>query len=220
MTIAERIPIPERAPEHMFTRGVEILARTGWTQADWDDLLDQGTWGETSDQVFKTVRSWLRRPPVWFQAPVTPAQVREMTALYGAGVPSALNALADGASERFVAAVLGNRLNVRTPTSAWEQCQDAHLSEPEAVGWAHTNHLNQINHHLHFSQPQQPSIVETARWSIPLWVAWFGPTAYLWVLAGFTQAEAVAIRDAGTVVTDDQLRVMAALNGAALPAGI
>ncbi|MGV8846049.1 MAG: hypothetical protein ACOH1Y_17920 [Propionicimonas sp.] len=211
MTSAGRIP--ERARDDMST-GIAGLNQAGWTQADWDDLTDETTWGSSSSAAFQAVRYWLRHPPLEFWAPVTPAQVREMSGVYGEQVSLALDALAAGASERFVAAALANRHDLDTPTIVWDRAQDAHLSEPEAVGWAHTNHLNQL------SRPQQTSIVETVLSSIPLWVARFGPTAYLWVLAGFTQAEAVAIRDSGVVVTDDQLRVMSALNGVTLPAGI
>ncbi|MGV8846045.1 hypothetical protein [Tessaracoccus sp.] len=85
---------------------------------------------------------------------------------------------------------------------------DLDLSEPEAVGWAHTalfstNRLRRLR-----------------RQYIRTWLDRFGPKAYLWVLAGYDLKEATSMQKAGDLVSEDQLRVMVALNGRTLPAGV
>ncbi|MGV8847004.1 MAG: hypothetical protein ACOH1Y_18350 [Propionicimonas sp.] len=136
-------------------------------------------------------------------------QGRPAQMAHGSDAEAVLNAYADAASNRFVDAYLSHsQLWLDTSASvshAWTVTTTTlHLPEVEAVGWAYTDVLG-----AYF-----PYAVITA------WTNAFGPAAYLWVLAGYDLAEAVALRDTGTVITEDQLRVMVALAGVILPAGI
>ena len=175
----------------------------GWTAADYDNLNDLGT---GDDQ-------WLRQPPDKFVNTVTPQDVRDAFAAYGQRVDAVLTAYAAGASRRFVAAVLSAQPD-GSPTAAWAATQLVHLNEPDATGWALTGFLFTDAH-------------ETARSGLRMiagrftyWMDEFGPDAWLYVLAGITYAEALAMAAAGQTPTGEQLRVMAALNGHTLPEGI
>ncbi|MGV8846048.1 MAG: hypothetical protein ACOH1Y_17925 [Propionicimonas sp.] len=181
------------------------FARMGWTTADWLTLSSRCL----------SLRGWLQFPPETFHQNVSPGLALELDTLYGARAPMVLNALAAGASTRFVATILGDRPQPipASPQVVWRWAQRAGLDEPGACGWAHTDLLNRKS-----SSPVTEKRAMLAL--IPQWVDRFGPKAYLWVLAGFTLAEATAMQEAETVVTEDQLRVMAALNGVSLPAGI
>ncbi|MGV8847010.1 hypothetical protein [Tessaracoccus sp.] len=183
-------------------------------RAELDDLLDVTTWvgvyppGFTShSQAPLEISEWLENDEPFYAPGTTPAltQGRRIFTTHGVKARQVLDAYAAGASPRFVDAWLTpSPLQAGRAThadGAWQCATFMHLPEPEAVGWAYTDLL------VH------------NEWAITTWVDSLGPTSYLWVLAGFTLAEAAAMRDGGTV-TDQQLRVMVALNGTSLPAGI
>ncbi|MGV8846101.1 hypothetical protein [Tessaracoccus sp.] len=98
------------------------------------------------------------------------------------------------------------------PTGGWDIARLAGLAEPAAVGWALAGYL----------QPPDGLARDDAGAAalITGWTDLWGPTAYLWVLAGFAGAEATAMRDAETTMSEEQLRVMVALAGVTLPDGI
>ncbi|MGV8846054.1 MAG: hypothetical protein ACOH1Y_16925 [Propionicimonas sp.] len=210
MTVLKQLGQPAMAGRPYQAALAQLLA-IGWTTQDWDDLDDYRTWGQVDEQNHQRVRYWLRHPPERFDVPVSPGLVRETTARYGRQTPGALNAYAAGASERFVAAHLAHGLRVLNADIAWGACRHSSLSEVSSTGWALTGQL---------------VVVDTGTtWTglldrILQWAALFGEFAYLWVLAGFTFEEATVMQAAGPPASKDQLRVMAALNGFTLPAGI
>ncbi|MGV8846061.1 MAG: hypothetical protein ACOH1Y_16890 [Propionicimonas sp.] len=185
------------------------FARTGWTEADWDDLYDRDTWTGPNTDLQYCIQEWLRHPPKHFEVPVTPATVRATLARFGTRAPLALNAYAAGASKRFVGALTDLAPQVHNPDGVWWYTTKLGLTEPEAVGWALTGDLLWPVYGVDSLPHSAPFVTR--------WVDRFGPKAYLWVLAGYDLTEAVALQAAGTVVTEDQLRVMVALNGTVLP---
>ncbi|MGV8910945.1 MAG: hypothetical protein ACOH1Y_18395 [Propionicimonas sp.] len=196
------------------------LVQIGWTEADWTALMVEGLTAGAVDASTASarlvVRQWLLSPPPKFVAAVTPLTVRVTFAVHGRSTPGVLDAYAAGASERFVDAFLNgrhDRVGQEEPLDGWTCARAAHLREPAATGWALTGRLMQSS-----LLGRGLSLGVLAR-HIRLWVDRCGETAYLWVLAGFTMDEATAMLD-GSVVTDEQLRVMVDLNGMALPAGI
>ncbi|MGV8910944.1 MAG: hypothetical protein ACOH1Y_18390 [Propionicimonas sp.] len=187
------------------------FARIGWAEADWDALDDVGTWAGVNVDRHLCVRRWLRDAPERFEVPVSPAVARETFAVYGQRTPQVLNALAGGATARFVDAYL--TLWGADVDTAWTFACQVGLAEPEAVGWAHTDRLV-----ISKWVGKQPHILRGS--AIRPWLDRFGPVSYLWVLAGFTLDETAAMVEGGATVSEGQLRVMAALNGVSLPAGI
>ncbi|MGV8910152.1 MAG: hypothetical protein ACOH1Y_14320 [Propionicimonas sp.] len=180
-----------------------VFTRMGWTAADWDDLDNPNNFTGFALVHHWRLREWLRDPPAPFRVPVSAATVRETFALYGHVTWEVLQVYAAGASARFVAAHLScHRAGLLAV--AWDEAQENALSERAATGWALTSHL--VAH----------------RWGVGVdrWAFRFGEAAYLWVLAGYTFEEARDMRTAGTMPGEDQLRVMAALNGKTLPPGI
>ncbi|MGV8910941.1 MAG: hypothetical protein ACOH1Y_18370 [Propionicimonas sp.] len=193
------------------------LTKTTWAKANlpavWDELLDARTWagvdavpGFRSPQtVIVDIQHWFR-----FSAPtppesITPAVVRATYRTYGIRARLVLDAYIGGASARFADAYLSRRPDRVDVTTAWDRTlARTGITEPQAVGWAYTD--------LYRRDTPDPSITA--------WTTRFGPAAYLWVLAGYTLDEATKMRDAGTVVTDAQLRVMVALNGVTLSEGV
>ncbi|MGV8846046.1 MAG: hypothetical protein ACOH1Y_17935 [Propionicimonas sp.] len=184
------------------------FTRMGWSDQDWAELTDPATWAQVSSGHLEYVLNFLDHEPEAF---VTPVTVREVFIRYGKDGGHVLTAYADGASPRFVDAFTGvtrQRLNdtvgAMRARLAWMNAKELRLPEDQAIGWVHADLLDYVD--------QQ--VVITA------WVDLFGPKAYLWPLAGFTLTEATALEADGTVVSEDQLRVMAALAGAVLPAGV
>ncbi|MGV8846044.1 hypothetical protein [Tessaracoccus sp.] len=198
----------------LHDRARDRLTAIGWTAADWDDLMDASTWEGPADH--QDIQWWLENPPLQFAwHPITPTQFRETCTRYGKNAGYVLSAYAEGAAPRFVDVFIGAgpvipaEASVMRARLAWMNAKELRLSEDQAVGWAHADLL----------------IVDLLRTPdgvpvITTWIARFGPTAYLWVLAGYTLDEATAMQDAGTVITDDQLRVAVTLKGITLPAGI
>lgn len=97
---------------------------------------------------------------------------------------------------------------------AWATTTAAGLSEVDATGWALTGQL--------LADPDTQAVVDVPLVSAQLmpWVEQVGPASWLFLLAGFTLDEAVALADAGTTPTEQQLQVMAVLNGHTLPEGV
>ena len=92
------------------------------------------------------------------------------------------------------------------------------MTEAAATGWAFTGTGRTVPYEPSRSSAYAQEQLVLAR--ITAWTDRFGPDAYLHVLAGFTLDEAIALQDGGTTVTEQQLRVMIALTGVVLPAGI
>ncbi|MGV8846065.1 hypothetical protein [Tessaracoccus sp.] len=200
-----------------------VFDTLGWTQTDWNAMFDPSTWagadeaGSPGERNFHNARRWLLNPPAPFRVRVSAATVRQTYQTYGTGARSVLNAYAAGASPRFV-----DRYSTTNPTwlpeplYAWRYSQFAEMSEPEATGWAYTQLMGQnsweyAGGRVHPAGSNQP---------ITAWIARFGPTAYLWVLAGYTLEEATTMQDDGTLVSEEQLRVIVALTGVVLPTGV
>ncbi|MGV8910143.1 MAG: hypothetical protein ACOH1Y_14275 [Propionicimonas sp.] len=160
-------------------------------------------WAPTANGV----RHWLRTQHEPLPATITPDLIRDTYQVWGRQARTVLNAYVAGASPRFVAAYISCGHDEAHVRRAWELTQDAGLDEPAATGWALTGQLKVRG-------------AQTTVEVITAWVTLFGPAAYLCVLAGYDLGEAAAIHDAGELVTEDQLRVMAALNGVVLPEGI
>ena len=195
--------LPETA-EHWFTQA-------GWTSQDWNCLY--GTVSQGRNAIGQTqLRAWMRNPPTMYPYGVSPSTVLDALAMFGEQCPEALNAYAGGATPRFVATFLTHHPN-GSPEEAWQALyEDLGLTEPEAIGWACTFLL-----YTREGWPLTRAVIEP---EIAAWTDRFGPTAYLHVLAGFDLAEATALQDAGTTVSEQQLRVMVALTGVVLPAGV
>ncbi|MGV8847005.1 MAG: hypothetical protein ACOH1Y_18355 [Propionicimonas sp.] len=185
--------------------------------AGWDKLVDAATWEGVTVPGFGSPRAVIADIQRWLSVAdtgqldilrFTPALVRATYRTYGIRARLVLAAYAAGASEEFVTAYLSRRDHAAVVhvQQAWHQTRtgSAGVTEHEAVGWAHTD----------LYRPDTPDPAITS------WTKALGPAAYLWVLAGYNLDEAVAMRDAGTPVTDQQLRVMVALAGTTLPAGI
>ncbi|MGV8846079.1 hypothetical protein [Tessaracoccus sp.] len=180
-----------------------VFTRMGWTAADWDDLDNPNNFTGFALVHHWRLREWLRDPPAPFRVPVSAATVRETFAVYGHVTWEVLQVYAAGASARFVAAHT-SRHRADLLDAAWDEAQDIRMSERAATGWALTDQL-----------------VNGRTWGrVDRWTLRFGESAYLWVLAGYTFEEARDMRTAGTMPGEDQLRVMAALNGKTLPPGI
>ncbi|MGV8846067.1 MAG: hypothetical protein ACOH1Y_14280 [Propionicimonas sp.] len=183
-----------------------VFARMGWTPADWAALDDPATWpARVKMKYHGLLGEWLRDPPPHFNTPVSPALVRDTFTAHPGWAALILNTYAAGASERFVNLYIDRHQGVNFVGMAWAEAQHHDMSEPSATGWALTNHQLGLPHH---------------RQEISSWVRLFGPTAYLWPLAGYDLDEAIAMSDVGWPPADEQLRVMAILNGHTLPAGI
>ncbi|MGV8910943.1 MAG: hypothetical protein ACOH1Y_18385 [Propionicimonas sp.] len=201
------------------------LVEMGWTSDEFNSLdrdLDVHLLEPVSAADPFAARGdiygWLRNSPSDWKVAVSPTVVRETLVRYGPGDGGAggvLTAFAAGASERFVAAFTSRHRRQDTRT-AWLFAEFGHLAEPEATGWALTDYL--------FPSHLTPASLEAQYWEAEAilgdWRRGFGPRSYLWVLAGFTLNEATAMQDQNATVSDDQLRVMAALNGFTLPASI
>lgn len=189
------------------------FVQNGWTAHDWNTLDDE-LFAEDFDSTtlangFYQVREWLRHPPA-FENPVTPTLVRETITAFGVQAVFALNGYAAGASPEFVAAFLV-RHPEGNPEVGWGYAQRAHLDGPSAAGWVLTGLLNQD-----LTEDGHTTGLQVIR-HIRVWTAAFGPTAYLWVLAGFDLGEATTLVTDQGPVSEERLRVMAALNGADLP---
>ncbi|MGV8847007.1 hypothetical protein [Tessaracoccus sp.] len=192
----------------------------GWTAAQWDDLC---TFYAGHDQAGgQEVAYWLRHPPATFATPITPTMIRDLFDRYEELTFHVLTAIAAGASERFCAGFFNPQWHRRDHVAVvdgWAQATALNLTEPEAVGWAATDYLGCLRDPAvlrgvpSLSRAQLAVLIRT-------WISFFGPTAYLYVLAGYDLDEAVAMRDAKTSPTPEQLRVMVALAGHTLPAGV
>ncbi|MGV8910658.1 MAG: hypothetical protein ACOH1Y_16905 [Propionicimonas sp.] len=117
-------------------------------------------------------------------------------------------------------------VRVEDPEAAWAFACQVGLSEPEAVGWALTGYLHgppgprrRLDDGAYLACARAHYSARKAS-QIGKWTRLFGPAAYLWPLAGFTLDEATEMWEAGNAPTEGQLRVMAALAGPALPAGV
>ncbi|MGV8847006.1 MAG: hypothetical protein ACOH1Y_18360 [Propionicimonas sp.] len=177
---------------------------------DWEDVVNPATWEGVTVPGFRSPRTvivdiqrWLRftdpLPTIWITV------VRATYRTYGTRARLVLDAYTSGATARFVTAYLSRREGAVDVREAWHQTlARTGITEPQAVGWAYTD--------LYRRDTPDPSITA--------WSTRFGPAAYLWVLAGYDLAEAWAIQASGTIPTDEQLRVMVALAGYTLPAGI
>jgi len=216
-------PWPRHVPS---SRAVEQFLAMGWTAEDWQDLDQEMTdraggqvrgvstgYGVSADRV-TNIREWLRMPPESFAAPMTTGTVRETFATHGVLTSIVLDAYAAGASTRFVDAFFTapGQFDVR---KAWAITSTARLSEPAAVGWALTGRL---------CSAAGPGVAEENENIVDVrvtpWTDLFGSNAYLHILAGFTFAEAIELKDTGVHISEEQLRVMVALAGVVLPAGI
>ena len=193
---------------------LDTFAAIGWTAQQWDDTY-QALFPASPKPGSKALANWLRNPPKelvnHLGVPITPAMVLQLLDRYGTQTPRVLTGLTAGASERFAATYLNPkwRHHSRATTTGWAYAQSIGLTEPHATGWAPTGYLNARG-----KTPGGPTKL------IRTWTTQFGPDAYLYVLAGFDLDEAVAMRDAKTLPTEDQVRVMVALNGHTLPDGV
>ena len=202
----------------------EVVAQftsLGWTADDWrgvdelaDDLLGEVVGLGLMRGTFINLREWLRQPPAVFKNHLSPALVRETLGKHDLLTSTILDAYAAGASARFVDAFLAGP-GTKDVMTAWAITQCAHLSEPEAVGWALTGRVK-VYAGPGSTGEDEHVVADRITW----WAGRFGPTSYLLVLAGFTFDEAAAMQDAGRMPAVAQLRVMAALNGHVLPAGV
>ena len=210
MTVSRASGVPGSV---IYPDGVAGFARIGWSTRDWDDLYDFLTASPQLAAGATVLASWLRHPPAVFVAALTPDQVRDVFARHGKRAGQVLRAMAAGASERFVVAFSGppwNAMIAPTAVNAWRDAVVVlGLTEKQATGWAATGWL------------QAPAKTqEESAGLILVWTDRFGSSAYLWPLAGFTLDEATAMRDHKSSPTQDQLRVMVALNGHILPDGV
>ncbi|MGV8847000.1 hypothetical protein [Tessaracoccus sp.] len=192
------------------------FAAMDWTDQDWDDLLTR--WGGLPAGVQTKVRDWLLKPrkePL--PQPLTPAGLGSVLSAETWTTSLVLDALGNGVPPVFIAAITarlsagGGRAHTLDfhPNIEWRNALDLGLAEDQAVTWAYTTLLESSPHR---------SLSE--RSPLLAWTDQFGPTAYLWAAAGYTLNEALTMRDSGTTVTNDQLRVAVALKGITLPAGI
>ena len=198
------------------------FAELGWARGQWHDLHaffsghDQGPSG-------RAVANWLCHPPDFFITPITAAQVRDLYTRHGDQTCQVLNAVAAGASERFCDAYLNPAGGVvddqydADVAGGWANALSLGLSEPQAVGWAAAGYLRAK---FAYVLVRNGIDLDEATAMIRIWTSQFGPTAYLYVLAGVGWAAAGYLRDHHTSPTDERLRVMAALKGATLPDGI
>ena len=193
----------------------------GWTAEQWDDLYDHLSVSRAPGALILT--SWLRNPDLTFLVPITPATVLDFLTRYGKQAAQLLTAVDAGATERFTLTFLGPswiRSDYGAAVKAWQYATQIGLAEPQAVGWAATGYL----HSRFYDQPTAhgaPTLSRDERTTlIRAWTDRFGPNAFLYVLAGITADEAATMRYARRSPTQDQLRVMVALNGVILPAGV
>ena len=185
------------------------FARMGWTFDDWDDL-DEATWDGLPADRHLELRVWLRNPPV-FKTSLSPAVVREVTARFRRWARQALDAYAAGASSRFIAVFI-LRHQDGNPAAAWKYAYSTGMAEEIAAGWAATDLL-----YLRPWPTNHRGDKQLVLDRIMPWLDRFGSYGHLYVLAGYTLEEAVAIDDAalrnGTPrVTREQLEAMVALN--------
>jgi hypothetical protein len=208
----------------LYPAAVATFASIGWTTQDWDDLYRYFTGPAGGAAVGgPSVADWLRNPPPTFRTRPTPASIRALFARHGRQTEYVLAALVDGASERFAVTY---RSRDSSPIaraaelqSGWRHAVTIGLTEPQATGWAGTGYLHSRRYRPSpIGSPASSRAVMTAL--ITAWTTAFGPDAWLYVLAGIDLQEAVALKENGKTPTGEQLRVMAALNGHTLPAGI
>jgi len=189
--------------------------QAGWTSSDWNLLYLHGVVHHQEDYFSpgrQELRAWMRNPPSMYPNGVTPADTNDAFTAYGSQTPEALNARAAGASARFVAAFMGAHRGGK-PEYAWAILHDdLGLVEAEATGWAATRYLSAGQGRT----PGPPGVNPV----VTRWRDRFGPTSYLYVLGGYDIEEATTMQEAGTPVSEQQLRVMVALRGIVLPAGI
>ena len=203
-----------------WRRAVAAFMSIGWTTDQWTALHAFFADRETPTGG-PAVAHWLRTPPARFVIPITPAMVKDLNARHGEQTAQVLAAMAAGASERFCVAFLNPGWDISTHVSVldgWAQAAAIDLAEHDAVGWAATDYLGCRRGPTVHGLPSASRAQLTVR--VSTWVNYFGPGAYLYVLGGFDLDEAVAMRDAGTSPTPDQLRVMVALAGVILPPGV
>ena len=217
---------PSPASRHTTTTPISAgIAAMGWTSTEWDDTFrflvtaPDGTYKVQA--AVAGVHAWLRNPP-YFSVPISAATVQDVFTRHGKQTAPVLSILATGGTERFAVAFV-NQPHWPVPktspaqvaeaaTDGWRFARSLGLAEQSATGWAATGYLHTSQH--------QPAARESMTALIKEWTDLFGPTAYLWVLAGFDLDEATAMRDAHTTPTQEQLRVMVALNGHVLPDGV
>lgn len=201
----------------VWNRAIASFMRAGWTRQEWDDLYEFLT--DRADDGARFLAAWLRNPPARFVNPISPALVRDVYARHPKVAEQVMIAIGAGATERFAITFIRASPLIRAAIAGWQFSRALGLAEPAATGWAATGYLHDRGNNADFHGALTGDGA-AARRTINAWVDAFGPGSYLYVLAGITLKEAVAMRAAGDQVSDQQLRVMAALNGYVLPAGI
>ena len=186
----------------------------GWTSQDWVRFHTAST-----DRVLD---EWLTDLPA-IPPSFTPSFVQSIidSAQNGVIPVQVLNAVAGGVPVGFATAGIGRWRDgwydadhtMDQISKTWSIAQSLGLSDQEATGWLLTGQLI-----VAYNTWKIGSAVDTVGARIGPWRK-YGPTAYLFVLAGLGLREAAkAVKQPGW---DDQtLRVMLALNGVVLPPGI
>ncbi|MGV8910851.1 MAG: hypothetical protein ACOH1Y_17900, partial [Propionicimonas sp.] len=188
-----------------------------WEGDDWPDEINQQTrehaaaagWDAGGWAACRNISSsdavddWLDDLPA-FHRPV-PAQVvtemidRSRDQFTADDQIRMLNALAGGWPPATAAFVAANGPYLKTADQYWEVADQLRLSGQALDGWWHAGFLQD------YREPLTEQLIRKIRKRINPWIIALGPDAYLWVLAGYTLAEAKAAADAGTV-TDAELR--------------
>lgn len=218
-------------PVDLTREQVATFTRWGWTAQDWHDEDSKVAirFGpsivpvDTPTQRNQlTLREWLRNPPASSVAPIPRDLIGQVVAAHGPRLTSnVLDAYAAGAPHAFLDVILAKRPGQtgwpqRNVITAWEITVMASLTGPAAIGWATTGELNAPILKDGTTAKEGRVVAD----QIIAWTDQFGPDAYLYVLAGITLKEALGLAAAGKTPTEQQLRVMAALNGHTLPAGV
>ena len=195
--------IPEQTPA--------AAASAGWTVQDWIRLHTKAR-GLT--------RKWLWNMPL-LPEPLAAEAIENLmspyTSFFAAGV---LDQIAAGIPQRFVFEAGDWAIDV-DPRNAgdrlrllWDLVQDLGMTEAEAFGWLLTGKL-----YVPVRKWESGEAEGIVTRKIGPWRDKYGPTAYLWVLAGVGLREAArSVKNPGW--DDDTLRTMVALNGVVLPAGV